>query len=151
MPASVRDGLKEAFQHEGALSSEEAEQMLTVMENSGRLQYDNWSWPESPISRPADDGVHFLTCPSCCFKLKCHTHHTVISNSIIVGKIQYTDDSQYSSLGQHWRVDETDEDAASCFKTTSRETKGSKYDVQALSKLIYSLIQVLMTSHTNVR
>lgn len=43
MPASVRDALKEAFQHEGALSSEEAEQMLAVMENSGRLQCETWS------------------------------------------------------------------------------------------------------------
>lgn len=43
MPASVRDALKEALQQEGALSSEEAEQMLVVMENSGRLQCETWS------------------------------------------------------------------------------------------------------------
>lgn len=43
MPASVCNALKEAFQQEGALSSEEAEQMLAVMENSGRLQCETWS------------------------------------------------------------------------------------------------------------
>lgn len=43
MPAGVRDALKEVFQQKGALSSEEAEQMLTFMETSGRLQCETWS------------------------------------------------------------------------------------------------------------
>ncbi|CAF96712.1 unnamed protein product, partial [Tetraodon nigroviridis] len=43
MPASVRSALKEVFQQEGTLSSEAAEQMLVVMENSGRLQCETWS------------------------------------------------------------------------------------------------------------
>lgn len=66
MPASVRDALKEALQQEGALSSEEAEQMLVVMENSGRLQCETWSWSESHISRPADAEVYLQICPSRC-------------------------------------------------------------------------------------
>lgn len=43
MPASVRDALKEVFEREGALSSEEAKQMLALMESSGRLQCETWS------------------------------------------------------------------------------------------------------------
>lgn len=43
MPASVRDALKEVFQQEGGLSSDNANQMLAVMENSGRLQCETWS------------------------------------------------------------------------------------------------------------
>lgn len=44
MPASVRDALKEVFQQEGGLSSDNANQMLAVMETSGRLQCETWSW-----------------------------------------------------------------------------------------------------------
>lgn len=44
MPASVRGALLEVFQQEGALSAEDAEQMLLAMETSGRLQSETWSW-----------------------------------------------------------------------------------------------------------
>ncbi|XP_036973433.1 NADPH-dependent diflavin oxidoreductase 1 [Acanthopagrus latus] len=43
MPASVCDALKEVFQQEGGVSAEEAEQMLTAMERTGRLQSETWS------------------------------------------------------------------------------------------------------------
>uniref|UniRef100_A0A673BCC1 NADPH-dependent diflavin oxidoreductase 1 n=1 Tax=Sphaeramia orbicularis TaxID=375764 RepID=A0A673BCC1_9TELE len=43
MPTSVRDALKEVFQQEGGVSSEDAEQMLDAMERSGRLQSETWS------------------------------------------------------------------------------------------------------------
>ncbi|XP_010738368.3 NADPH-dependent diflavin oxidoreductase 1 [Larimichthys crocea] len=43
MPASVCDALKEAFQQEGGMSAEEAEQMLTAMERSGQFQSETWS------------------------------------------------------------------------------------------------------------
>lgn len=43
MPASVRGALQEVFQQEGALSAEDAEQMLLAMERSGRLQSETWS------------------------------------------------------------------------------------------------------------
>lgn len=43
MPASVREALKEVFQGQGALSSDDAEQMLAIMEHSGRLQCETWS------------------------------------------------------------------------------------------------------------
>ncbi|XP_060923388.1 NADPH-dependent diflavin oxidoreductase 1 [Limanda limanda] len=43
MPASVSDALKGAFQQEGGVSSEEAEQMLVAMERAGRLQSETWS------------------------------------------------------------------------------------------------------------
>ncbi|KAG8010965.1 NADPH-dependent diflavin oxidoreductase 1 [Nibea albiflora] len=43
MPASVCDALKEAFQQEGCMSAEEAEQMLTAMERSGQFQSETWS------------------------------------------------------------------------------------------------------------
>nr|XP_046230937.1 NADPH-dependent diflavin oxidoreductase 1 [Scatophagus argus] len=43
MPASVCDALKEAFHQEGNVSAEDAEQMLTAMERSGRFQSETWS------------------------------------------------------------------------------------------------------------
>ncbi|KAL3041269.1 hypothetical protein OYC64_019463 [Pagothenia borchgrevinki] len=43
MPTSVCDALKEVFQQEGGLSSEEAEQMLLTMERTGRFQSETWS------------------------------------------------------------------------------------------------------------
>lgn len=43
MPSSVCDALKEVFQQEGGLSSEEAEQMLLTMERTGRFQSETWS------------------------------------------------------------------------------------------------------------
>ncbi|KAM9338279.1 NADPH-dependent diflavin oxidoreductase 1 [Symphorus nematophorus] len=43
MPASVCDALKEAFQQQGGVSAEDAEQMLAVMERSGRFQSETWS------------------------------------------------------------------------------------------------------------
>lgn len=43
MPASVCDALKETFQQEGGVSSEEAEQMLAAMERTGRFQSETWS------------------------------------------------------------------------------------------------------------
>lgn len=44
MPSSVRDALKGVFQQQGGLSAEDAEQMVTAMEQSGRLQSETWSW-----------------------------------------------------------------------------------------------------------
>lgn len=43
MPTSVSDALKEVFQQEGGLSTEEAEQMFAAMEKTGRLQSETWS------------------------------------------------------------------------------------------------------------
>ncbi|XP_034565103.1 NADPH-dependent diflavin oxidoreductase 1 [Notolabrus celidotus] len=43
MPGSVCDALKEVFQQEGGLSSEDAEQMLEVMEKTARFQSETWS------------------------------------------------------------------------------------------------------------
>ncbi|XP_041667703.1 NADPH-dependent diflavin oxidoreductase 1 [Cheilinus undulatus] len=43
MPSSVCDALKEVFQQEGGMSSEDAEQMLDVMEKTGRFQSETWS------------------------------------------------------------------------------------------------------------
>ncbi|XP_069025143.1 NADPH-dependent diflavin oxidoreductase 1 [Embiotoca jacksoni] len=43
MPASVCDALKEVFQQEGGVSAEEAEEMLEVMERTGRFQSETWS------------------------------------------------------------------------------------------------------------
>ncbi|XP_071394337.1 NADPH-dependent diflavin oxidoreductase 1 [Centroberyx affinis] len=43
MPASVCEALKEAFQQEGGLSVEEADQMLDAMEKTGRFQSETWS------------------------------------------------------------------------------------------------------------
>lgn len=43
MPSSVRDALKGVFQQQGGLSAEDAEQMVTAMEQSGRLQSETWS------------------------------------------------------------------------------------------------------------
>uniref|UniRef100_UPI0037E89305 NADPH-dependent diflavin oxidoreductase 1 n=1 Tax=Semicossyphus pulcher TaxID=241346 RepID=UPI0037E89305 len=43
MPTSVCDALKEAFQQEGGVSSEDAEQMLEAMERTGRFQSETWS------------------------------------------------------------------------------------------------------------
>lgn len=43
MPASVCDAVKEVFQQEGGVSAEEAEEMLTAMEKTGRLQMETWS------------------------------------------------------------------------------------------------------------
>ncbi|XP_074546850.1 NADPH-dependent diflavin oxidoreductase 1 [Halichoeres trimaculatus] len=43
MPSSVCDALKEVFQREGGVSSEDAKQMLDVMERTGRLQSETWS------------------------------------------------------------------------------------------------------------
>uniref|UniRef100_A0A674NL93 NADPH-dependent diflavin oxidoreductase 1 n=1 Tax=Takifugu rubripes TaxID=31033 RepID=A0A674NL93_TAKRU len=43
MPASVCDALSKVFQQEGGLSSEDAIQMLAIMEKSGRLQCETWS------------------------------------------------------------------------------------------------------------
>ncbi|KAM6975505.1 NADPH-dependent diflavin oxidoreductase 1 [Tautogolabrus adspersus] len=43
MPSSVCDALKEVFQQEGGVSSEDAEQMLEVMEKTGRFQSETWS------------------------------------------------------------------------------------------------------------
>jgi len=43
MPSSVCDSLKEVFQEEGGLSSDEASEMLEAMERSGRLQSETWS------------------------------------------------------------------------------------------------------------
>ncbi|XP_073334568.1 NADPH-dependent diflavin oxidoreductase 1 [Pagrus major] len=43
MPASVCDALKEAFQQEGGVSAEDAEQMLTAMERTGQFQSETWS------------------------------------------------------------------------------------------------------------
>ncbi|KAM7393353.1 hypothetical protein PAMA_008150 [Pampus argenteus] len=43
MPAGVCDALKEAFQQEGGVSTEDAERMLEAMERMGRLQSETWS------------------------------------------------------------------------------------------------------------
>uniref|UniRef100_A0A8P4G019 NADPH-dependent diflavin oxidoreductase 1 n=2 Tax=Dicentrarchus labrax TaxID=13489 RepID=A0A8P4G019_DICLA len=43
MPDAVCDALKEAFQKEGGVSAEDAEQMLATMERSGQLQSETWS------------------------------------------------------------------------------------------------------------
>ncbi|XP_032425644.1 NADPH-dependent diflavin oxidoreductase 1 isoform X1 [Xiphophorus hellerii] len=43
MPAAVRDALQFAFQQEGGVSAQEAEQMLVAMEKTGRLQSETWS------------------------------------------------------------------------------------------------------------
>lgn len=43
MPASVCDALKQLFQQEGGVSTEEAEQMLVTMERTGRFQSETWS------------------------------------------------------------------------------------------------------------
>ncbi|XP_029921186.1 NADPH-dependent diflavin oxidoreductase 1 [Myripristis murdjan] len=43
MPASVCDALKAAFQQEGGLSVQEADQMLDAMEKTGRFQSETWS------------------------------------------------------------------------------------------------------------
>ncbi|XP_059213517.1 NADPH-dependent diflavin oxidoreductase 1 [Centropristis striata] len=43
MPTSVCDALKEAFQQEGGMSKEEAEQMLDAMERRGQFQSETWS------------------------------------------------------------------------------------------------------------
>ncbi|KAM4527105.1 NADPH-dependent diflavin oxidoreductase 1 [Odontesthes bonariensis] len=43
MPASVCDALKDAFQQEGRMSAEEAEQLLAAMEKTGRLQRETWA------------------------------------------------------------------------------------------------------------
>ncbi|KAM5145411.1 NADPH-dependent diflavin oxidoreductase 1 [Mantella aurantiaca] len=43
MPTQVTDALKEVFQREGTMSSEEAEQYLTTLEKSGRYQAETWS------------------------------------------------------------------------------------------------------------
>uniref|UniRef100_A0A3B5KQY3 NADPH-dependent diflavin oxidoreductase 1 n=1 Tax=Xiphophorus couchianus TaxID=32473 RepID=A0A3B5KQY3_9TELE len=43
MPAAVRDALQFAFQQEGGVSAQEAEQMLVAMEKTGRLQNETWS------------------------------------------------------------------------------------------------------------
>lgn len=43
MPADVRGALQDVFQQEGGISADEAEQMLAVMEQTGRLQRETWS------------------------------------------------------------------------------------------------------------
>ncbi|CAJ1071062.1 NADPH-dependent diflavin oxidoreductase 1 [Xyrichtys novacula] len=43
MPNSVCDALKEVFQQEGGVSSEDAEQMLDIMEKTGQFQSETWS------------------------------------------------------------------------------------------------------------
>ncbi|XP_023253692.1 NADPH-dependent diflavin oxidoreductase 1 isoform X2 [Seriola lalandi dorsalis] len=43
MPASVSDALKEAFQQEGGMSADEAEQMFEAMERAGQIQSETWS------------------------------------------------------------------------------------------------------------
>ncbi|XP_061887354.1 NADPH-dependent diflavin oxidoreductase 1 [Entelurus aequoreus] len=43
MPTSVCDALKAGFEQQGGLSSEDAEQMLTVMERCGQFQSETWS------------------------------------------------------------------------------------------------------------
>ncbi|XP_070706210.1 NADPH-dependent diflavin oxidoreductase 1 isoform X2 [Pempheris klunzingeri] len=43
MPAGVCDALKEVFQQEGGMSTEDAEQMLRAMEKSGQFQSETWS------------------------------------------------------------------------------------------------------------
>lgn len=43
MPKSVRDALKGVFEKKATVSAEEAEQMVVVMEQSGRLQSETWS------------------------------------------------------------------------------------------------------------
>ncbi|XP_043951966.1 NADPH-dependent diflavin oxidoreductase 1 isoform X1 [Gambusia affinis] len=43
MPAAVCDALQFAFQQEGGVSAQEAEQMLVAMEKTGRLQSETWS------------------------------------------------------------------------------------------------------------
>ncbi|XP_054612691.1 NADPH-dependent diflavin oxidoreductase 1 [Dunckerocampus dactyliophorus] len=43
MPTAVRDALMAAFEQEGGLSSDDAEQMLTAMETCGRFQSETWS------------------------------------------------------------------------------------------------------------
>lgn len=43
MPTQVTDALKEVFQKEGTMSSEEAEQYLIMLEKSGRYQAETWS------------------------------------------------------------------------------------------------------------
>lgn len=64
MPASVQDALREAFQREGGMSSEEATQMLEAMVKSGRLQSETWSWSVPPQAATAmmaaEYGAHSL-------------------------------------------------------------------------------------------
>ncbi|XP_054468741.1 NADPH-dependent diflavin oxidoreductase 1 [Anoplopoma fimbria] len=43
MPTSVCDALKEVFQQEGDMSSEDASQMLATMERTGQFQSETWS------------------------------------------------------------------------------------------------------------
>ncbi|XP_028273698.1 NADPH-dependent diflavin oxidoreductase 1 [Parambassis ranga] len=43
MPTSVCDALKEVFQQEGDMSTEEAQEMLETMERLGRFQSETWS------------------------------------------------------------------------------------------------------------
>ncbi|XP_037548196.1 NADPH-dependent diflavin oxidoreductase 1 [Nematolebias whitei] len=43
MPVDVRGALQDVFQQEGGISADEAEQMLAVMEQTGRLQRETWS------------------------------------------------------------------------------------------------------------
>ncbi|XP_075935768.1 NADPH-dependent diflavin oxidoreductase 1 isoform X1 [Anarhichas minor] len=43
MPTSVCDALKEMFQQEGGVSSEDASQMLATMERTGQFQSETWS------------------------------------------------------------------------------------------------------------
>ncbi|XP_034047904.1 NADPH-dependent diflavin oxidoreductase 1 isoform X2 [Thalassophryne amazonica] len=43
MPASVCEALREAFQQEGGVSADQAEQMVDTMERTGQLQIETWS------------------------------------------------------------------------------------------------------------
>ncbi|KAL6097233.1 ndor1 [Pungitius sinensis] len=43
MPTGVCDALKEVFQQQGGVSSEEASQMLETMERTGQIQRETWS------------------------------------------------------------------------------------------------------------
>ncbi len=44
MPTSVCDALKEAFQKEGGMSENQAQEMLDAMEKTNRFQSETWSW-----------------------------------------------------------------------------------------------------------
>lgn len=131
MPASVREALKVAFQQEGALSSEEAEQMLVVMENSGRLQYETWSWSASHISRRQEATFRLLR--HVADNKNSQAHHSDVRQFWYSRK---NPGFQWQpALQRGWG---SDEDAALWLKTTSTHTKGSESDVQALSKLLFT-------------
>lgn len=124
MPASVRDALKEVFKQEGGLSSDDANQMLAVMETSGRLQCETWSWSWTAYQ------CQWLQMKECTYRTVCHvvmgnkyviTWHTVIINSIIVIQISRYQRNSVQQVGSNFTCKyDFYFYAASWLKTTSR-------------------------------